>query len=113
MEKELKKCKNCNEAILKGRSDKIFCATACHNEYHNKNGLRKQLYEFYQENKEQLLNYIDARIEVFTSEKLKIMRKLDKMDSNSYLNVEYQHQLLKLHKDLSQLQKMKRSIPFE
>jgi len=113
MEKEPKKCKNCNEAILEGKSNKTFCDKFCRYDYNNENGLRNRLYEFYLENKEQLLNYIDDRIEVFTSEKNEIRTTLDKEGSNSYLNVDYQHQLLKLQKDLSQLHKMKKLMPIE
>jgi len=110
MEKQLKKCKYCNETILEGRSDKKFCDEYCRYDYNNENGLRNQLYKFYLKYKEQLLIYTDAKIETLTSERDKYKRILAEADSDSYNGIHENRELSKIYKDLFQLEKMKKSI---
>ena len=108
MKRELKKCKNCNETILNGRSDK-----KCRYDYHNKNGLRTQVYKFHLENKEQIINYIETKIKAITYENDEIRRKLEKVGINSHDNVGDQIKLLKHREELTQLRKMKKLMPSE
>jgi len=110
MERELKKCKYCDETILEGRSDKIFCDEYCRYDFNNENGLRNQLYKFYLEYKEQFLIYIETKIETLTSQNDMYRRVIAKSDSDIQNCVYENIELYKFSKDLSKLEKMKKLI---
>jgi len=113
MENEVKRCKECGEPIIDGRSDKIFCNDYCRYDYNNENSLRNRLYQFFLKYKESIVKYIDNEIKSITVNLNAATRKMDEAEHGSTDYLDGINEKLKLSKDLRQLNKFKEAIPFE
>ena len=97
----IKKCKNCNNPVLEGRSDKIYCSDNCRsNSYYQNKTLKEKV-----KKEKKVLDEVLAHIN-YLMLNINVVIHVNKTNNDSSKALELQMRLLKHYDCLSRLRKV-------